>query len=431
MKNNSSAAGGAFRFIMFLLPLLTCQGATFYCDPANGSVKGDGSAKHPWGTVEEVVRAGLIEVLDQQGKSGNPDAPVKSGDTVLLRSGWHGILRINGGYNDRPITIAAAPGERPELGWIDIGQGRNWILRGLVVSPSLAPSPLGSVPHSLVMLGERGDEQNAGLVVEDCFIYSQLDTTGWTGKDWVEKPSSGIWLGRNGKRHVARNNYVLNTRFGIQLCAPESVAEGNVVDSFSADGMRLTRDGQVAQYNIIKNNFVSARDGDENHDDGIQVFLFNAGTGTVRDITLRGNIIMARERDGLPFPNGLQGIGCFDGPLVGFLVERNVVVVNHYHGISLYDAQGCTIQDNTCFSRWPSRGRPWVMLGQKKNQAAGNTVRNNFAHSFDFKADRAVQAQNNEVVTEAVFNPSMAALVKSIKTKFGQTHVAAKRARLQ
>jgi len=30
------------------------------------------------------------------------------------------------------------------------------------------------------------------------------------------------------------------------------VAEGNVVANFSADGIRVTRDGQTVQYNVIK-----------------------------------------------------------------------------------------------------------------------------------------------------------------------------------
>jgi hypothetical protein len=208
------------------------------------------------------------------------------------------------------------------------------------------------------------------------------------------------------------------------------VAEGNVVVNFSADGMRATRDGQVLQYNVIKNNFVGARDGDDNHDDGIQVFLFNVGTGTVRDVTLRGNIIIARETDGLPFPNPLQGIGCFDGPLIHFLVESNVVCVNHYHGISLYDAQGCTIQGNACFSRWPDRARPWIMLGEKKNQAERNTVRNNFAHTYNFKADAQVKAEDNGEVTQTIFNQKLAALSALIDAKFGALHPAAKRPRL-
>jgi parallel beta-helix repeat protein len=246
----------------------------------------------------------------------------------------------------------------------------------------------------------------------------------------VTKPASGIWLGRHGRAHVARNNYILNTRIGIDLCAPDCVAEGNVVANFSADGLRVTRDGQVAQYNVIKNSLVSAADGDANHDDGIQAFLFNAGRGTVRNVVLRGNIIIGQETDGLPYPNSMQGIGCFDGPLVNFLVESNVVCVSHYHGISLYDAQGCTIQHNTCYTRWGGRLQPWVMLGQKRNQASGNTVGDNQAHSFGFKADPRVVAENNRVVTAEGFQRDLAALKAQIDAKFGPVHPTAKRPRL-
>jgi hypothetical protein len=266
--------------------------------------------------------------------------------------------------------------------------------------------------------------------VEDCFVYTVLDARSWTAKDWVEKAASGIWLGRHGQGHVARNNYVLNTRCVINLCAPGCVAEGNVVANFSADGIRATRDGQVVQYNVIKNIFVGAEDGDANHDDGIQVFLFNVGRGTVRDLTLRGNIILARETEGLPFPNPLQGIGCFDGPLLNFVVEQNVVGVEHYHGVTLADAQGCTIQDNVCFGRH-ARLQPWVRLGQKIQQARGNTVRNNFAHSFNFEADAEVKAENNRPVTEALFEQRLAELAAVINGKFGELHPTAKRPRLE
>jgi hypothetical protein len=409
---------------------ITTRAATFYCDPIQGSPQGDGSAERPWRTIEEVLQARLLELRDARGQAANPTAPVKSGDTVLLRSGWHGVLRVARGYQDQFLTIAAAEGHTPQVGWVEIGEGRKWRVRGLTISPSLAPAPLARPPRHLVMLGERGGEASAELVIEDCFIYTVADASAWTAKDWVTKAASGIWLGRHGRAHVARNNYVLNTRFGINLCAPDCVAEGNVVANFSADGLRATRDGQTVQYNVIKNIFVSARDGDDNHDDGIQVFLFNVGTGTVRDVTLRGNLILARETDDLPFPNGLQGIGCFDGPLVGFTVEQNVVAVNHWHGISLYDAQGCTIQSNACFSRGPDRARPAVRLGQKKNQARGNTVRHNLAHTFDFKADAGVKAEANQPVTEAAFVQKQAELLALINARFGEVHPVARRPRL-
>lgn len=427
----------SFAFSMTFAAIVACQtlmparGATFYCDPAKGSPQGNGSAARPWRTIEEVLAAKLIQLRGADGKPANPAAPVKPGDTVLLRSGWHGTIRIAAGYNDQFITLAAEKGQTPQVGWVEIGGGRKWLVRGLTVSPSLAPKALDKPPHDLVMLGERGKDDSSELVVEDCFIYSVLDTKTWTGKDWVQKPASGIWLGRHGKGHVARNNYVLNTRFGINLCAPECLCEGNVVANFSADGIRATRDGDIVQYNVVKNNFVGEKDGDPNHDDGIQVFLFNVGTGTLRNMVFRGNIIIARERDDQPFPNPLQGLGFFDGPLVNFTVEKNVVCVDHWHGISLYDAQGCTVQDNTVFTRWPGKLRPWIMLGQKKNEAGGNTVRNNLAHSFNFKADPQVKAENNREVTEAAFKQKLADLAAQIDEKFGKQHPAAKRPRLE
>jgi len=104
--------------------------------------------------------------------------------------------------------------------------------------------------------------------------------------------------------------------------------------------------------------------------------------------------------------------------------------VNHYHGVSLYDAQGCTIQENVCFSREPKL-RPWVMLGQKSKQARGNTVRNNLAHSFNFKADAEVKAENNLPVTEAVFQEKLAEMAVFINLKFGALHLTANRPRLE
>ncbi len=406
-------------------------GRTFTCDPARGSMSHDGSPQRPWRTLAEVLAARLVQLRGPDGKSSNPDAPVGPGDTILLRSGYHGEIRIPTGYNDAFITIAAEKGHTPQVSHVEIGEGRRWLLRGLTISPSLAPSPPAKPSHSMVLLGERGGEGSAELVIEDCFLYGVLDASAWTAKDWTEKPPSGIWLGRHGKNHAARNNYVLNTRFGINLCAPDVLCEGNVVDGFSADGIRVTRDGQTVQHNVVKNNFVGARDGDPNHDDGIQAFLFNKGTGTLRGVAVRGNIIVHRDAPGLPFPNPLQGIGFFDGPLVDFVVEGNVVLTNHYHGVSLFDAQNCRIADNACFSRWTDeRPRPWVMVGQKKRQARGNTVCDNLAHAFNFRADPEARAERNQTVTAEAFYRKLAELEALIGQKFGRVHPTARRPRL-
>jgi hypothetical protein len=407
------------------------QPAIFYCDPLKGSKTGDGSEGKPWRTIQEVIELKLIRTFNSNGEVINKDAPIKAGDTILLRSGWHGVIQIASGYNDIPIEIAAENECFPEVGWIEIGEGKNWIIKGLTISPSLSPRPLTNVPANLVTLCERGGtEQSTNLVVQDCFIFTERDSTKWSANEWITKAKNGIWLGRHGSRHIARNNYVLNTRFGIQLCAPYVICEGNIVENFSADGIRVTRDGQIVQYNVVKNVFVSSKDGDANHDDGIQAFLFNVGTGTLRDVSIIGNIIIERENDDLPFPNQMQGIGFFDGPLVNFQVVSNVVCVNHWHGITLGDAQRCKIYGNICYSRWQGEAKPWIMVGQKKGQAFYNLVSNNLAYSFDFTADKYVTSTNNNKVTLQDFLKKRSEILKLINVKFGSLHPVALRARL-
>ncbi len=399
--------------------------ATFYCDPVLGSPQGDGSSLRPWRTLQEVVAAKKIQILELNGTSSNPTAPVKPGDTVLLRSGYHGILYITKGYNPETITIAADEGATPQLGWVEIREGQRWLLKGLTISPEFATDSKKSPPSELVKLAEHGGAESCEMVIEDCFICTTFDSSNWTADDWVNNAKSGIRLGRHGRGHVARNNFLLNVRFGINLCAVDCLCEGNVICNFSGDGIRALRDGLTVQYNIIKNNYCGTDDGDPNHDDGIQVFLFNVGTGTVRDMVIRGNLIVASESDDLPFSNPLMGISCFDGPLVDFLVEDNVVNADNYHGISLYDAQGCLIRNNTCYSSWNTKPKPWIMLGQKLNLASGNTVTDNFAHSYNFRADTQVTSVNNQIVTETVFDQKYTDLASQIIQRFGNWHPTA------
>src|SRR3954467_12843960 len=90
----------------------------FYIDPINGSDAGDGSAGDPWRSLQALFDDGLIETRDwpsfpyaagMQLVDVNPGAPVRAGDTLWLRDGYHGDLVVEHAYNAAPITIAAAP----------------------------------------------------------------------------------------------------------------------------------------------------------------------------------------------------------------------------------------------------------------------------------------------------------------------------------
>ena len=383
---------------------------TYYVDPAKGASGGDGSEARPWKTLAEVVDGGRFH-------------KVKAGDTVLLGTGYHGAVSISGKNADF-ITIAGGPGQAPTLSRLEVN-GTKWRIKGLTVSPSLGDKPY---EDSIITYAEGGESSE--IIVEDCFVYTELDSSQWDAAKW-KKVNNGITMGRNGKGHVMRNNYILNTRFAINLCAEDSLCEGNVVTNFSADGIRVTRDGQTVNYNVVKNNFVGAKDGDDNHDDGIQCFLFNKGTGTVRRVTVVGNIIINREDDAQKWHNPLQGIGFFDGPLIDFVVTDNVVLTAMWHGVSLYEAQNCRIERNVCWSRWKDNLRPWIRLGAKgKNPPSSpNVVKDNYACSFKYDVPGAA-TENNKPSTQQIMDQAMTRAHNVICEKFGKFHPVAGYARL-
>ena len=384
-------------------------GTTYYADPVKGSSVGDGSAAKPWKTLEEVVAQGQLKTL-------------KGGDTLLLLSGHHGAVTF-GGDNDATVTIAAAPGEHPTLSRLTITRGSNWCVKGLVVSPSLGPAPYKG---NIVAFGEGGPSTR--ITVEDCYVFTVEDASGWDAAQWMNA-NSGILMGRNGRDLTLRNCFVRNTRFGITLTSFDSLCEGNVVSGFSGDGMRATRDGERVQYNIIKNCYMGPADGDNNHDDAIQCFLFNKGTGAMTGLTFIGNIIIGNEDPNQKLKHPCQALGFFDGPLVKFVVTDNVVSTEHWHGVSLYDAQECRVESNVTWTPPGVRARAGIRLGTKQKLAKDNTVRNNYACSFDLKQPGTV-AENNKPSTQAIYDEALKKAYQVICGKFGEKHVAAGRSRM-
>ena len=62
-----------------------------------------------------------------------PNAPIKEGDVVALRSGWHGNFSLAGGYNTFPITIMADVGHLPRVEFVKINAAANWRINCLTV----------------------------------------------------------------------------------------------------------------------------------------------------------------------------------------------------------------------------------------------------------------------------------------------------------
>ncbi len=361
----------------------SAEGADFYVDPVSGSPSGDGSAGKPWRTIQDVIAT----------------APIEPGDTIWLRSGYHGALSITGRYNRDMVTIAAQPGHTPAFAQITVTSSANWRFRGLHISPSFAPEHSARTMFRIASSPDGGPVRD--VVVEDCRLFSVEDASAWTLQDWNTKAANGIQAG--GTRITIRGNHAKNVNFGISVTATHSLVEHNVVENFAGDGMRGLGDHTVFQYNTVKNCY----DVNANHDDGFQSWSVGSdgkvGTGVVTGVVLRGNRIINYEDPTQPFRGTLQGIGLFDGMFVDWVIENNVVITDHFHGISVLGAKNTRVVNNTVLDPNSSRpGPPWIMVAAHKNGTPPEDciVRNNLATAFR-PAASGVVSDHNIVIEDA------------------------------
>ena len=393
--------------ILLVCAALPTAATSFYVDPANGSDGGDGSAAHPWRSLQTVLDTGLVESRDWPSYPYvpgtplvpiNPGAPVKAGDTLWLRSGYYGDVVVTHLYNSAPITIAAQPGHTPRLRSLQVQSAQSWVLRGLSISSSY-----GAV-NAQIDLVDISNHNWSGptwdIELADSAIFSIADASAWGADEWINLASNGVTVG--GERISVHDNTIRNVRFGISVDGADASIRHNLIDGFSADGLRGLGDRGLFEYNRVQNVKVSDSEGDGNHDDGFQswsVGTGGVGTGEVTGVILRGNLFINSTDPNDPLRNSMQGIGCFDGFFTGWIVENNVVITDHWHGISFYGMRDSRIVNNTVLDiNATSPGPPWIMVHAHKDgrHSSNVVVRNNLATDYSLDADSLVADHNLE-----------------------------------
>ena len=310
----------------------------------------------------------------------NAGAPVRAGDTIRLRSGFHGDLTIERYYNLGHITLAAEEGHTPRLSSLRIRAGSHWTIRGLTISAEFGESYKRRTLVDLDSHGWHGPVHD--IVVENCAIWSVADASAWTAGDWDRLSCNGIQV--DGTRMTIRGNRLLNVNFGISVDASHSLITGNLVENFAGDGLRGLGNYCTFEYNTVKNCY----DVNANHDDGFQSWSVGptgVGSGEVVGVVLRGNTIINYDDPNQPYRGTLQGIGCFDGTFVDWIIENNVIITDHWHGITLGGARNCLVINNTVLDQNEDEpGPPWICVDKHKNGTAsvGCVVRNNLATAF-------------------------------------------------
>jgi parallel beta-helix repeat protein len=325
---------------------------------------------------------------------------IQGGDTITLLSANYGALTISGKNNNSTVTIRANTGAIAVFTSVSFNNSSYWNLDGVDIKPRYNSGADGTNAVNL---------DGSHLTIKNCNINYSDDISGWTQSNWLARTGNGISM--DGSNLNVINNTITVVDHGIGSGASNSLVSGNLIVNFRGDGIRGLGDDMIYEYNTIKNSF----DVDDNHDDGFQSWSYGnggVGTGVVKNVVLRGNTIINFEDPNQPFKGNLQGVGLFDGMFENWVVENNLVITDHWHGISFYGAINCKIINNTVVDNDNApEPDPWIMVTDHKNgtPSSGVIVRNNISTDFSFSGgvteDHNIEFTMNNASTYFV-NPS-------------------------
>ncbi|HVK60125.1 MAG TPA: right-handed parallel beta-helix repeat-containing protein [Bdellovibrionales bacterium] len=355
---------------------------TIYVDPSNGSDTGDGSMATPFKTLA-VTFAGK---------------KILSGDHVVILPGDHGAVSVTK-YTNPALENSA------DWLWLDFKDGasakslkisdvRRFLITGVEASGNSKP---------LVSIGG-----GSNFVIADSYLYTSENTAAWTVNDWIGA-ANGINFRNTPCVSILRNK-ILNVAFGIGVSSdapalPENSLKTLIMDNeirnFSGDGIRPIGSDILISKNKILDSYASAADGDDNHDDAIQLWALN---GAVYDnIIIDGNYVNDRTSQTRSFKGQCQGISIFDGTVSRLVIRNNVVIVSAYHGVMMMGGKDGLIENNTVASSTPGLN-PWVGVWNMKSGAPpiNVIVRNNIGASLNFNGVMSgLTKENNYTVPTA------------------------------
>ena len=322
----------------------------YYCDPVNGSMSNPGTSASPWSTLQAVFAAGKTFV---------------SGDVIYLRDGNHGAPVITGNIASGNVTVIAQAGHSPVMSRLTMN-GTRWIVSKVTVTPEVngSYSPGGQIVRL----------NGSNNTIRESQIYSGANSSGWTLAQWQARAMNGIYL--SGSNHLATQNTVKNVYNGIVVLenSPNCTVSFNSILDRACDGMRGLSNGGRFEYNYLD----GAIGIDTTHRDMFQSWQVS-GT-SISGVIIRGNVMISATNP-TSLTDWTQGIGCFDGWYDDWIIENNIVVTDHFHGITLEGARNCRIVNNTVMKN-PLNLRtqtPWIRIANHSSgsQSFGNTIRNN------------------------------------------------------
>lgn len=369
-------SGTLFVILVVTLSLISqALARDHFVNPSSAGGAADGSAVSPWSDLQEVLDENTIQ----------------AGDRVILAGGVYGRLLIQNREMSEMTSVVVAEGQQAIFENVEIKGSANWSLTGFTVTS-----------EGLREQGERYhvriDKNSRHIKIDSFTIYTVEDISDWSTDDWNEKALDGIFS--EAEYADIRNNKISNVNFGISTLGKHSIVANNEVKNFSGDGLRGLGDHSLFEENVVKNCYQV----NSNHSDGFQSWSTGAdgrpGTGVIKDVTFRRNLILNFEDFNQPFVCKLEGIGMFDGVYEDWTIENNIIAVDNWHGISVFGARNVRIKNNTVMDIDyfpPGPATITIISVSEGDPADASLVANNVANEIKIEGEGVERFGNIEI----------------------------------
>ncbi len=306
-----------------------------------------------YGSLSDAIKKGFIP---------------QKGDLLLLETGNHGDISLTGNY----FEVAAKQGSNPVMTSLTINDGHKIKISGIIVQKTAIDQK-----KYLVDI----DSSSSDIAITNCLIQSVKDASEWTFDQWRSLTNKGIRT--RGIHTSIKGCLVHNVFHGIKVESNHNLITYNIIDRFSGDAIRNTGSDNVFSYNTMSNATIDDYDDRQtgNHDDLFQSWTFDQ---SIKNIHLIHNIAISCGDKDLPLKSRVvQGLVNFDGFSEDWIVRENTVIVDHPHGIALFGARDCIIEENKIirnpFRLFDFEAEPWIMVHDHKDGriSTGNILRQN------------------------------------------------------
>lgn len=274
------------------------------------------------------------------------------GETIKLRGGDYGALDLRDGRNGfsgdfaSEVTIVSKNIDNPAtFSTLNVKGVSNLTLDGLVFDHTFVEGDPDWLKRFKIW--DSSDIKVTNSVFDGDLAFG-------TGTE-ADYHGTGMGLEVSNSSNIKVNgNEFFNWRIALQIRDSQDVkVRGNEIHDIRTDGMEFIQNqGLLIEGNYIHDFNVARSLGD--HADMIQ-FWTNGTTVAATDATIRGNILDVGDGDvtqSIFMRNDMvdQGKAGYELYYRDFLIEDNVILGGHAHGISIGEIDGLVIRNNSILS---------------------------------------------------------------------------------